>query len=68
MPRRTPRTAKPRPAFALSRALLAFAAAAVLAVGAAVALLWPDIATKAADGLSQAPRQREQWLPAGLFE
>lgn len=65
MPRRHPKT---RPAFAMSRALVAFVAAAVLAVVAAVALIWPDIATKAADGLSQAPRQLEQWLPAGLFE
>ena len=31
-------------------------------------LIWPDIATKAADGLSQAPRHLEEWLPAGLFE
>ena len=65
MPRRRP---KPRPVFAMSRALVALVAAAVLAVVAAVALIWPDIATKTADGLSQAPRHLEEWLPAGLFE
>ena len=27
-----------------------------------------DIATKAADGMAQAPHHLEQWLPAGLFD
>ena len=66
MPRR--RRPPPRRAFATSKALAAFVVAAVLAVVATVTLLWPDIATKAADGLAQAPRHLEQWLPAGLFD
>ena len=66
MPRR--RTPQPRRPFATSKALVAFVVTAVLALMAVVALLWPDIATKAADGLAQAPRHIEQWLPAGLFD
>ncbi len=66
MPRR--RRHPPRPALAPSRALAAFCVAAALALVASVALLWPDAATKTADGWAQAPRHLEQWLPAGLLD
>ncbi len=59
---------QPRRVFATSKALAAFVVTAVLAVVATVTLLWPDIATKAADGMAQAPHHLEQWLPAGLFD
>ena len=58
----------PRPTLALWRSLIAFFATAILALVASIALLWPDAASKAADGLAQAPRHLEQWLPAGLFD
>lgn len=66
MPRH--RTPQPRRSFATSKALVAFVLTAALALAASVTLLWPDIATKTADGLAQAPRHLEQWLPTGLFD
>ncbi len=64
MPRR--RQPQPRRPVATSKALAAFALTAVLALVASVTLLWPDITTKTADGLAQAPRHLEEWLPAGV--
>lgn len=58
----------PRPTPALWRSLIAFCTTTILALVASVALLWPDAATRTADGLAQAPRHLEQWLPAGLFD
>ncbi len=57
-----------RPTLTPSRALLVFSAAIALALVASVVVLWPDAATQIADGLAQAPRHLEQWLPAGLLD
>ena len=55
-----------RPGIAPSRALLAFGVTVVLALIASAALLWPDSATNAADGLARAHEGVENWLPANL--
>ena len=58
----------PRRSPALTRALVAFFATVLLALIASAAVLWPDAATNAADGLASAPRGLEQWLGWSLFE
>lgn len=61
------RHSSPRRSPALVRALVAFGATIVLALVAMAAVLWPDAATNAADGLALAPRGLEQ-LGLGLFD
>lgn len=58
----------PRRSPALVRALVAFFATVVLALIASAAVLWPDAATHAVDGLAQAPRGLEQWLGLSLWD
>ena len=61
------RHSSPRRSPALARALVAFFATVVLALIASAAVLWPDAATNAADGLALVPTGLEQ-LGLSLFD